>query len=79
MKAAESIPAIEAFGHGLSHQNKVMVDKVISSLRDKDKSDGSAVKKQIEDLSEKVRKLEDQLQSIAAKVEPASDDDDKKD
>ena len=78
MKAAESIPAIEAFGQGLSHQNKVMVDKVISSLRDEDKSDGSAVKKQIEELTEKVRKLEDQLQSIAAKVEPASDDDDKK-
>jgi aminopeptidase N len=71
MKASESIPAIDAFGRSQSKQTQVFVEKLISKLRDEDKSDGSAVKKQVEELSEKVRKLEDQIQKVAAKVDPA--------
>ncbi len=78
MKASESIPAMDAYGHSQTHGTKVSVDKFISELRDEDKSDGSAVKKQVEELNEKVRKLEDQLQQIAAKVEPTSEEDEKK-
>jgi predicted ATP-grasp superfamily ATP-dependent carboligase len=40
-------------------------------LRAEDKLDGSALQKQVEELREKMRKLEDQLQKVAAKVEPA--------
>ena len=46
-------------------------------LREEDKGDGSAVKTQVEELSEKVRKLEDQLQKVAAKVEPAVEEEKK--
>jgi aminopeptidase N len=77
MKASESISTIDAYGRAQSYQTKVWVDKFISSLKDEDKTDGSAVKKQVEDLDEKVRKLEEQLQKIAAKVEPASEEGDK--
>ena len=34
-----------------------------------DKSDGSAVKKQVQDLRKTTRKLEDRVESLAAKVE----------
>jgi aminopeptidase N len=77
MKASESVPAMDAYGRAQSYQMKVWVDKFISSLKDEDKTDGSAVKKQVEDLNEKVRKLEDQLQNIAAKVETASEEGEK--
>jgi HEAT repeat protein len=77
MKATESIPAIDAYGRSQSKQAQVWVEKLISKLRDEDKSDGSAVKKQVEELSEKVRKLEDQLQKVAAKVEPAVEEGEK--
>lgn len=76
MKSPESIPALEAFGRTVSKQTQVMIERLISSLRDEDKVDGSSIKKQVEELVEKVRKLEDQLQTVAAKVEPAEEDGD---
>jgi aminopeptidase N len=75
MKAAEGIPALEAYGRSLTHQDRVRLDQAIGRLRDEDKSDGSAVKKQVEDLNEKVRKLEEQLQKLEARVIPADEED----
>jgi hypothetical protein len=70
MQAPEAIPALESYGRSVSRQEQVMVEKLVASLRDADKSDGSAVKKQVEDMQEKVRKLEEQLQRLKAKVDP---------
>ncbi|MFN2189879.1 MAG: hypothetical protein ACK2T3_14030, partial [Candidatus Promineifilaceae bacterium] len=77
MKASESIPAIDAYGRSQSRQTKVWVDKFISRLRDSDKSDGSAVKKQVEDLDEKMRKLQDKVQQLEAKIEPPAEEEKK--
>jgi aminopeptidase N len=72
IKAPEAIEALESFGRSRSHQERTDVERIVASLRDEDKSDGSALKKQVEDLGEKVRKLEDQLQKLQARVEPAA-------
>ncbi|MGH2536487.1 MAG: M1 family aminopeptidase [Candidatus Promineifilaceae bacterium] len=72
VKAAEAIPSLEAYGRSLSHQERVALDEVISGLRESDKSDGSALKKQVEDLRDKVRKLEEQLQKLEGRIEPAA-------
>jgi aminopeptidase N len=71
VKAPEAIGALQAYSHTLSHQERVVVERIVKSLRQEDKVEGSALKKQVEELQEKVRKLEDQLQKLAAKVEPS--------
>ena len=71
IKAPEAIGALEAFSRGLAHQDRVSVERIIKSLRQQDKVDGSALKKQVEELHDKVRKLEDQLQKLEARMEPA--------
>ncbi len=68
MPAPEALPALEAYSRSLSRQMQVYAEKMIESLRSEDKSDGSAIKKQVEDLNDKVRKFEDQLQRLEAQV-----------
>jgi aminopeptidase N len=63
-----AIPALEAFGSSLSTQDQAIVNRVIGDLRDKDKVDGSAQQKQVDDLREKVRTLEHQLQTLTARL-----------
>lgn len=70
MRAPEAIPALQAYARGLSHQNEVAVEKIITALRDEDKLDGSALKKQVEDLREIIRKLQERIESLEAKIEP---------
>ena len=70
MKATESLEALEAFSRSLSQQSRVHGEELVTRLRASDKVDGSALKKDVEELQEKVRKLEDQLQKLQAKVEP---------
>jgi len=67
-KAPEAIDALEAFSRSLAQQERVEVERVIASLRNEDKLDGSALKKQVEELREKVRKLEDQLQKMQTRL-----------
>jgi aminopeptidase N len=69
MRATEAIPALEAFSHAQSQQGQVYFEKMIERLKTADKSDGSAIKKQVEDLQTKLRKLEGQVQTLQAKVE----------
>jgi aminopeptidase N len=67
--APEAIPALEAYARSLSHQDQVVVEKAVEALRNQDKSDGSALKKQVQDLRKTIRKLEDRVETLAAKVE----------
>jgi aminopeptidase N len=71
VKAPEALGTLEAYGRRLSHQEQVFVERLVKALRAEDKVDGSAVKKQVEELQEKMRKLEDQVQKLQAKLEPA--------
>lgn len=68
LKEPTSLEPLTRFSEQVSHQDRVGLQDAINALRQADKSDGSAVKKQVEDLEEKVRKLQDQLQKVAAKV-----------
>jgi aminopeptidase N len=68
MNAPQAIPTLEAFRRSVSQQEQVYIEQLIESLRNADKIDGSAMKKQVEDLRDKVRKLEDQLQKVEARL-----------
>ena len=75
MRAIEAIPALEAYIRGQAKQNQVHFERFVASLRSHDKSDGSALKKQVEDLNDKVRKLDEQLQRLQAHLDAKSGDD----
>jgi HEAT repeat protein len=64
-----AIPALETFAASRSVQEQAAVHRVIEALRSKDQVDGSAQKKQVEDLRDKVRELEHQVQSLSARLE----------
>jgi hypothetical protein len=70
MRAPEALDALEAYARSRSDQERAGIERQIASLRAEDKLDGSALKKQVEDLRDKLRKLEDQFQKVQAKVEP---------
>ena len=74
MQAAEAIPALWAYSNGQSEQFKVLIEKFISLLKGQDKSDGSALKKQVEELNKKVRVLADQLQRLEAQLSAKNED-----
>ncbi len=69
-----AIPALEAFGRSLSAQDQAVVAHIIEDLRAKDRVDGSAQQKQVEDLRDKVRTLEQQLQTLTARFENKLED-----
>ena len=71
MRAVEAIPALEAFSRAQSQQGQVYFEKMIERLKTAEKSDGSALKKRVEDLHTKLRKLEGQVQTLQAKAEAA--------
>lgn len=71
VEAPEAIAALKAYGRSRCHMERVSIERIVASLRQIDKTDGSALKKQVEDLQVKVRRLEDELQKLAAKIEPA--------
>jgi HEAT repeat protein len=69
MGAVEALPALTAYTNRLSYQDQVDIEALIDDLAEEDKVDGSALKKQVEDLQEKLRKLEDRVETLAARVE----------
>jgi aminopeptidase N len=70
-----AIPALEAFAQPLSVQEQAAAARLIADLRPSDKLDGSALTKQMDDLRAKVRDLEHQLQTLAARLDANPDDD----
>lgn len=69
LKEPAAIPALVSYSQQIAHQDKIGVEKLIASLRQEDKVDDSALKKQVEDLQEKLRKLEDQVQKLTARMD----------
>jgi HEAT repeat protein len=68
-----AISALEAFGRSLSLQEQAIVNRIIDDLRAKDKVDNSAQQKQVDELRDKVRTLELQLQTLTARLEEKVD------
>jgi aminopeptidase N len=77
MGAVEAIPALRAYMKRLSYQEQVDIEKLIQDLAEEDKVDGSALKKQVENLQEKMRHLEDRLETLSAQANVASAESDK--
>jgi hypothetical protein len=74
VRATEAIDALDAYARSVTHAERVSVRRTIDAIRRHDKEDGSALKKQVDELRDKVRKLEDQVQKLGAQVEPAEDE-----
>lgn len=70
--AVEAIPALKAYSKRLSYQDQVDVENLIIDLAEEDKVDGSALKKQVEDLQEKISRLEDRVETLAAQADAAN-------
>ena len=70
MLAFEALPALTAYTKRLSYQDQIDIETLIDDMAEANKVDGSALKKQVEDLQEKLRKLEDRVELLAAQVEP---------
>lgn len=64
-----AIAPLEGYARTQPHQDAVAVERIVEGLRANDKADGSAVKKEVEDLRDKVRRLEQQLQTLAARLD----------
>ena len=64
-----AIPTLQAYARRLSHQDSVEIDEIVDRLRTKDKTDGSALKKQVEELRDSIRKLEDRFEKLTARIE----------
>jgi aminopeptidase N len=74
LREPAAIPALEAFGRSLSAQDQAVVNRIIEDLRATDKADNSAQQKQVDDLRDKVRTLEQQLQTLTARLDESSED-----
>jgi aminopeptidase N len=68
-----AISALETFGRALSVQEEAAVSRIVDDLRTQDKTDGSAQQKQLDNLRDKVRTLEEQLQRVTARLDHALD------
>jgi HEAT repeat protein len=66
LSAPEAIPALEAFARTRVTQEAAVAERVIEGLRRQDKVDGSSLQKQVETLSDRLRKIEDQVQRLQA-------------
>jgi aminopeptidase N len=59
-----AISVLETFARTRVTQEAAVAERVIAGLRKSDKADGSALQKQVETLTDRLRKLEDQLQRL---------------
>jgi hypothetical protein len=59
-----AISTLETFASTRVTQEAAVAERVIESLRKSDKADGSALQKQVETLTDRLRKLEDQIQRL---------------
>jgi aminopeptidase N len=66
--ASEAISALEAFRATLTHQEQVRVDRILASLRKAEDPRLGAAEKELDELREKLRKLEDRLEKLHARV-----------
>ncbi|MFO7564351.1 MAG: M1 family aminopeptidase [Enhygromyxa sp.] len=67
-RASEALAQLEAFRETITHQEAVRVDQVIAGLRRSEEPRLVAAEKELEELREKLRKLEDRLERLDARV-----------
>lgn len=67
-RATEAIGALESFRAGLTHQEQVRIDRVLANLRKGEDPRIGSAEKEIEELREKLRKLEERFEKLHGRV-----------
>jgi aminopeptidase N len=67
-RATEATAQLESFRATLTHQDQVRIDRILSGLRKSDDSRVSAAEKELEELREKLRKLEARIEQLHTRV-----------
>jgi aminopeptidase N len=67
-RAIEAIAAIEAFAAGLTNQERVRVARVVAAMRRAEASHADGTEKELEELRDKLRKLEARIEQLDARV-----------
>ena len=67
--ATEAIPALEAYRSALPQQEQVKLDRLLDKLRVDEKPTERSLQKQLEELRDKFRTLEDRLQKLESGLE----------
>jgi aminopeptidase N len=71
-RATEAISNLEGYRATLTHQDQVRIDRIISGLRKAEDPRVGAAEKDLEELREKLRKLETRIEQLHARVNTAS-------
>ncbi len=66
MNATEAMDTLEIFARTRVVQEAAVVERTVEKLRQADKADGSALQKQVETLTDRVRRLEDEIDQLKA-------------
>lgn len=67
-RATEAMPALASFGAGLTKQERVRIDRVIAAMRKAEDARAAANEKELDELRDKLRKLEARLEQLDAQV-----------
>jgi Aminopeptidase N len=68
LRAAQAVSALEAYRRTLALQDQVEVDRILKAIKEGAGPPEEALKKQLEELQEKYRKLENRLQQLEERV-----------
>jgi hypothetical protein len=68
LQSTESISALEAYSRPLSLQDRVRVERIVHRLRTGDTSK-DALQKQVDELRDRLRALDEQIQKVEARLE----------
>jgi aminopeptidase N len=71
-RATEATSQLEAYRATLTHQEQVRVDRILSGLRKAEDPRVGAAEKELEELREKLRKLEARVEQLQARVHTES-------
>ncbi len=67
--APEAIAALEAYGKSVSDQDRVAVDRAVGAIRAAQKPSAASQEKALEELRDKLRKLEETVGKLEAKMQ----------
>ena len=70
LRATEGIAALQAYRATLSAQDRVRIERILKGIRESAKPPAVAVEKQLDELREKIRKLEGVVGKLEARLQP---------
>lgn len=70
MRATAAAPALDVYARGLAHQDRVRTERLAEGLRAAESPQVAGLQKQVEELRERLKKLEATLVVVEARVQP---------